>query len=189
MIGATFEPVQADARHEEAFLARAVDQHQALDGRCLAQQPHRVEDTPVAGRLRPRQLHGPAQLILDTLDEVLDLHRRQPGFSIQALAKPGALVVIAEPRLARAGKQDRPGNRQEEPAEILPEKRCALGGTWSGHGMGQPYSITRSALPSSAAGKVIPRLFAAFRLMNSSTLVTRCTARSEGFSPLRMRPA
>jgi hypothetical protein len=51
------------------------------------------------------------------------------------------------------------------------------------------YSITLSALTSSASGKVIPRVFAVFRLMTSSTLVACCTGRSPGFSPLRIRPA
>src|SRR5262245_60544757 len=50
------------------------------------------------------------------------------------------------------------------------------------------YSITSSARDSSACGTVRPNAFAVFWLMCSSTLVTCCTGRSAGLSPLRMRP-
>jgi hypothetical protein len=51
------------------------------------------------------------------------------------------------------------------------------------------YSITSSAPLTSEGENSSPRLFAAFRLMMSSTFVTSWTGRSEGFSPLRIRPA
>jgi uncharacterized protein (DUF1330 family) len=50
------------------------------------------------------------------------------------------------------------------------------------------YSITSSARPSSASGKVTPRALAVLRLMISSTLVARWTGKSAGFSPFRTRP-
>ncbi len=50
------------------------------------------------------------------------------------------------------------------------------------------YSITSSARARSDSGTVMPKLLAVFKLMNSSSLVTRCTGRSEGFSPLSTRP-
>src|SRR5215813_4508675 len=42
------------------------------------------------------------------------------------------------------------------------------------------YSITSSARPRSGSGKVMPRVLAVLRLMNSSTFVTCCTASSAG---------
>src|SRR5262245_9477032 len=50
------------------------------------------------------------------------------------------------------------------------------------------HSITSSARPSSVSGKVMPSALAALRLMTSSTFVTCWTGRSNGFSPLRIRP-
>src|SRR5881296_919238 len=46
------------------------------------------------------------------------------------------------------------------------------------------YSITSSARPESAIGKVRFNALAAVRLMNSSTLVTCSTGSSQGLSPL-----
>src|SRR5262245_33936550 len=51
------------------------------------------------------------------------------------------------------------------------------------------HSISSSARPDSGSGTVTPSVLAALRLMNSSTFVACCTGRSEGFSPLTMRPA
>ena len=50
------------------------------------------------------------------------------------------------------------------------------------------HSITSSARPSSEIGTLRPSAFAVLRLRNISTFVACCTGRSEGFSPLRMRP-
>src|SRR5262249_38999935 len=50
------------------------------------------------------------------------------------------------------------------------------------------HSSTSSARPRSVSGNVSPSALAVFMLMISSTLVTCCTGRSEGFSPLRIRP-
>src|SRR5262249_28524559 len=49
------------------------------------------------------------------------------------------------------------------------------------------YSITSSARASSVGG--IPSARAVLRLINSANLVGCTTGRSDGFSPLRMRPA
>ena len=51
------------------------------------------------------------------------------------------------------------------------------------------YSITSSAPLMSEGENSSPSILAAFRLMKSSTFVTSWTGRSEGFSPLRIRPA
>src|SRR5262249_2019523 len=51
------------------------------------------------------------------------------------------------------------------------------------------HSISSSARPDSGSGTVMPSVLATLRLMKSSTFVTCCTGRSEGFSPFRMRPA
>src|SRR6187401_3278966 len=50
------------------------------------------------------------------------------------------------------------------------------------------YSITSSAIASSPGGKLRPNALAVLRLITSSNLVGCMTGRSEGFSPLRMRP-
>jgi hypothetical protein len=50
------------------------------------------------------------------------------------------------------------------------------------------YSIISSAVESSDGGIVTPSAFAVLRLMTNSNLVGCCTGRSEGFSPLRIRP-
>src|SRR4051794_21475961 len=51
------------------------------------------------------------------------------------------------------------------------------------------HSITTSALLIREGGTVMPRAAAAFRLRNRSSFVTCWTGRSDGFSPLRTRPA
>src|SRR4029077_2479048 len=50
------------------------------------------------------------------------------------------------------------------------------------------HSITSSARPSRPSGNTRPSAFAALRLITSSTLVACLTGRSDGFSPLRIRP-
>src|SRR5437868_8070591 len=50
------------------------------------------------------------------------------------------------------------------------------------------HSITSSARTSNAVGNVSPSVLAVLRLMINSTLVTCCTGRSAGFSPLRILP-
>lgn len=49
------------------------------------------------------------------------------------------------------------------------------------------YSITSSARASSVGGMVMPSALAVLRFTVSSYLVGRCTGRSPGFSPLRIR--
>ena len=124
-IGAAFDPVQPDARHEQPLPAVGIDQGEALDGRHLAQQAQGVEPVPLVAFLRPRQLHRPSELVADSVDEILDLHGRQPGFGVQDVVQPGALVVVAQPCLAAAGDQQRRHDRREERAEVLPEERRA----------------------------------------------------------------
>ena len=51
------------------------------------------------------------------------------------------------------------------------------------------HSMTSSARASTEGGNETPSAFAALRLRTSSILVTCSTGRSEGFAPLRIRPA
>jgi hypothetical protein len=51
------------------------------------------------------------------------------------------------------------------------------------------YSITSSARSKIPVGIVTPSALAALRLTTVSNAVACWTGRSEGFSPLRMRPA
>ena len=95
-----------------------IDQGEALNGRGLAQQA-KASSLPLAGFFRPRQLHGPAELLADTVDEILDLHRRQPGFGVQDVVQPGALVAIAQPGFAAARDQQRRHDRRENVAKYF----------------------------------------------------------------------
>jgi hypothetical protein len=52
-----------------------------------------------------------------------------------------------------------------------------------------PYSITSSAVASSAVGTARPRVFAVFMLMTSLKRVGCSNGRSAGFAPLRTRSA
>ena len=192
-IGAAVDAVQPDARDEQPFAGIGIDQGQALDGRDLAQQAQRIHPSPFAALVRPGQLHRPAELVADAVDEVLDLQRCESRLGVQDVVQARALVVVAEPRLAAAGDQQRRHDRSEDRAEVFPEERGARANRsdvvlfpWC---RGRRHSMIRSALVRSEVGKAMPSAVAAFRLMNSSTLVTRCTGRSAGFSPLRMRPA
>jgi hypothetical protein len=49
-------------------------------------------------------------------------------------------------------------------------------------------SITSSASNCIEFGTVRPRAFAVLKLITNSNLVSRCTGRSAGFSPLTIRP-
>src|SRR5262249_7943804 len=51
------------------------------------------------------------------------------------------------------------------------------------------HSMTSSARASSVRGTVMPSALAVLRLTTSSTFVVCWTGRSDGFSPLRIRPA
>src|SRR5436305_8028291 len=51
-----------------------------------------------------------------------------------------------------------------------------------------PHSMTSSARASSDCGTVSASAFAVFRLMTSSNFVGCCTGRSDGLTPLRIRP-
>jgi hypothetical protein len=135
-IGAAVDPVQPDARHEQPFAALGVDQGQVLDSRDLAQQAERVEPVPLAAPLRPRQLHGPAELLADAVDEILDLHRREPGFGVQDVVQPRPLVAVAQPGLAGARDQQRHHDRGEQRGEVLPEQRPAARAGAPRHSMG-----------------------------------------------------
>src|SRR5262245_7388916 len=57
----------------------------------------------------------------------------------------------------------------------------------AGDELAPSHSITSSARPSSARGKVRPSALAVFMLIISSTLVACCTGRSAGLAPLRIR--
>src|SRR4029453_16522308 len=105
------------------------------------------------------------------VDEVLDLHRRQPGFGVQDVVQPPALVAVAQPGLAAARDQQRRHDRGEQRDEVLPEQRRAA------RAVARRHSMIRSALVSSEAGNVIPRPEGALGLMNSSTLWTTFTGR------------
>src|SRR5262249_51407874 len=79
-----------------------------------------------------------------------------------------------------------------ETLSALPPRADMCGATrgvrWAKSGHQLPYSITSSARAMSVGGTVRARLLAVERLMDRANLVGCITGRSEGFSPLRMRP-
>ena len=57
-----------------------------------------------------------------------------------------------------------------------------------GDELAAPYSITSSASATSLSGTLRPSVLAVLRLMTISNMAACVTGRSDGFSPLRMRP-
>jgi len=72
------------------------------------------------------------------------------------------------------------GPRRERPRHRAPEPRDESPAL---------HWIMSSAVANSVSGMVKPSALAVFRLMTSSNFVGCMTGRSEGLSPLRMRPA
>ena len=101
---------------------------------------------PLVGALRPRQLDGPAELIADAVDEILDLHRRQPGFRIEQIVQAGARVAIAEPGFAGAGDQQRHDDRREQGEKVFPNSEVRGAAGRSAHRVGSRPSGAGSAV-------------------------------------------
>src|SRR5262249_13350255 len=90
---------------------------------------------------------------------------------------PAQICNPAWPVVECLGKRrERPSNRRDgrRTAEQLDELAAS-------------HSITSSARASNVAGTSRPSAFAVLRLMISSNFVGRCTGRSAGLAPLRMR--
>ncbi len=115
-------PVQADPGHILALPSRAVDEGQAGDRGDLAEQAQRIDPPPLVGLVGPGELHEPAELAGDGVDEALDPGRRRPRLDAELLAEPGALVAVAEPGLADAADGERNDDRQEQHDEVLLEE-------------------------------------------------------------------
>jgi hypothetical protein len=79
---------------------------------------------------------------------------------------------------------------KQKATRIIRPIHSSVGAGHKGKNLAAPhcYSITSSARPSSVSGKVMPSALAVFMLMISWIFVSCWTGRSEGFSPLRIRP-
>ena len=83
-------------------------------------------------------------------------------------------------------------SRRKKSCPFYPRKRTfALHQRMSAMGQkrtsAKSHSMISSARPSTAGGITRPSALAVLRLMTSSYLVGACTAKSAGFSPLKMR--
>jgi hypothetical protein len=107
------------------------------------------------------------------------LHPRAPFVMLATLARS---AVFDDRQELGEEPRDRRWRLIEGP--VLRRAVCNRGGQW----WLRAYSITSSARASSEGGKVRPSALAVLRLRANSTFVTRCTGRSAGLSPLRIRP-
>ena len=71
-----------------------IELRQLGDRRHLAQETQRVEAALLQRARRPGQLHGPAELALDLLDELADLRRR--GLGLLALDADQRRLVLLQ---------------------------------------------------------------------------------------------
>ena len=108
------DDVHGEPRDAKLLLAARIELRQLGDGRHLAQETQGVEAALLERARRPGQLHGPAELALDLLDELADLRGR--GFGLLALdADQRRLVLlVGEPDLeCTIGKQGHADDRDE----------------------------------------------------------------------------
>ena len=84
--------VHGEPRHPELLLAGRIELRQLGDRGHLAQETQRVEAALLERARRPGQLHGPAELALDLLDELADLRRR--GLGLLALDADQRRLVL-----------------------------------------------------------------------------------------------
>ena len=100
--------VGISARNMQALDPFAVDQSHLGDRRRLAQKSQRVESMAIVETLEPRQLDRPIHLRANAVEEGLNLAGRRIRFGAQARTQIGALIAVAEPRIA--GPVDDEGN-------------------------------------------------------------------------------
>src|SRR5580698_2539328 len=104
----------------------AVDQSHLGDRRRLPQESQRVESMAIIETLEPRQLDGPIHLRANAVEEGLNFVGRRIRFGAQARTQIGALIAVAEPRIAGAIDDKGNSDRDEQNQEIFLEQ----GTTW-----------------------------------------------------------
>ena len=208
-IRAAVDDGRQPARQPEALAARQIDLHQLADGRRLLHQPEAVEFSLRHRIGGPRQLHRPAQLLFDRVDESFDPQgsrdRLRPLHAHQRVAE----LPIREPDVEqRAAEQNDADDREkqrhvlaeERPADLLPAEpsqrlaqdarpapaRRVRRPRWLAGHLG--HSTTSSVTARNCAGTVRPRALAVLKLIASRNFVRRRIGRSAALAPLRMRP-
>jgi hypothetical protein len=112
----------------------------------------------------------------------------QPYAAVKSPRSPLHPQVPHPPRFrASALFGRRPHQRVEEPV-IAGVRKPAQEATYAVQQVAI-YSITSSAVASSAGGMVRPSVLPVWALMTSSNLLDWTTGRSVGLAPMRMRPA
>src|SRR5918994_5943039 len=121
----TADHVHGKARHAQLLLARRIELRQLGYRGNLAQEAERVEAALLERARRPGQLHGPAELAFDLLDELADL--RRGGFRLLALDADqiGLVLLVGEPDLEAAVCEKREADHGDEQADILAEQPSA----------------------------------------------------------------
>ena len=95
------------------------------DGRHLAQETQRVEAALLQRACRPGQLHGPAELALDLLDELADLRRRGLGLLALDADQRGLVLLVGEPDLEHAVGEQGDADNGDEQADIFAKQSAA----------------------------------------------------------------
>ena len=117
--------VHGEARDAQLLLAGRIELRQLGYRGNLAQEAERVEAALLERARRPGQLHGPAELAFDLLDELADL--RRGGFRLLALDADqiGLVLLVGEPDLEAAVCEQREADHGDEQADILAEQPSA----------------------------------------------------------------
>ena len=162
------------------------------DGRHLAQETQRVEAALLERARRPGQLHGPAELALDLLDELADLCRRGLGLLALDADQRRLVLLVGEPDLEQPVGEQCEANDGDEQPDIFAEQPAAHIDTLKRllrHQFAScdAHSITSSARARSEGGISRSRARAVARLMESSKRTGCWTGSSPGSAPFRIR--
>ena len=177
VIGSAADDVHREARNAQLFAAGGVDPRHLGDRRRLAQQLQ-VLVAALLGRIGPgpdlRQ-RGPAELVLDVLDVLLDA--RRGGERLLALQGHQVFLVlpVGEKQAQAAAHDQRRAHQRDDERRVLGEKAPA-----------RNHSITLSARTRIDCGIVMPSAFAVFMLTTSSNFVGCSIGISAGLAPLKI---
>ena len=119
---AAFNSIEPDPRNIETLQAPVVEECQTDNGRRLPKQAQRLGPPLLVGLVAPGQLNQPAELVCDTVDEVMDFGCGSRRLNAKQLIKPCLLVAIAEPRFDNTVDRERNGDRHEQYQQVLSEK-------------------------------------------------------------------
>ena len=119
------DDVHGEPRHPKLLLAGRIELRQLGDGRHLAQEPQGVEAALLERARRPGQLHGPAELALDLLDELADLRGRGLGLLALDADQRRLVLLVGEPDLEQPVGEQRDADDGDEQADIFAEQPAA----------------------------------------------------------------